>query len=64
MTKITTMTAVDLLVILTSVCGLYAVAGVAARAIETYERMKEQRNELVDVAASSVRVCRDLRRGS
>jgi hypothetical protein len=34
---------VTLLAILVVVFGLYTVAGIAARAIETYERMREQR---------------------
>ena len=36
---------IDLLVILTVCCGIYTIAGVASRAIETYERMKEHRRE-------------------
>jgi hypothetical protein len=34
---------IETLAILTIMCGIYVFAGVAARMIETYERMKEQR---------------------
>ena len=37
------MTLLQLLAILTILCGMYTLAGVAEKCISTYERMKEQR---------------------
>ncbi len=36
---------IETLAILTIMCGLYVFAGVAARMIETYSKMKDQRRD-------------------
>jgi hypothetical protein len=40
---------IETLAILTIMCGLYVFAGVAAKCIERYSKMKDQREEVEDI---------------